>query len=454
MTLRERLMNLRHWFLVDAAAHDFPEAADTRRWARVGMAFVLFAFSILLLWGFFAPLHGAVVGHGQLKVEQHRQVVQHQEGGIVKAILVKNGSVVRKGDPLLVLEDLRVDANYDITLRQYWSELAKNSRLLAERSFLTSVVFPEELLKQEAEQPEIHEVLAKERSLFTQRRQSVNLQLNLLSQQIKDSGDEIRATSTQVEADHSARKLMNEELAANRSLLDKGFISNARYISLERNLNDYQARLGEHTADLSRARQKQTDLKLRAENVRNEYQQAAAAELKESSDRLNELQQRVRPLLDMAQRQQVTAPADGIVMDLKTHTLGAAVGPREPLMDIVPADQKLLVEAKLPLDSISELHQGMTAEVRLTAYKQRTTPMIDGKLIYISADALSDKDKPAESYYLCQILLDESSLERAGISGLQPGMPADVFIQTRDRTAIQYLLDPVLDSLRYAFNEK
>jgi len=454
MNLRERLKLLNEWLMPNEADHAFPEAAHTRYWARVGILFVLVAFSVLVLWGFFAPLHGAVVGRGQVKVESYRQVVQHQEGGIVKSIQVKNGSAVRKGDLLMVLEDLRVDANYDITLRQYWSELAKNSRLAAERSFLPAVTFPEELLVQEKQHPEVAEVLAKEKALFSQRHQSLTLQLDLLGKQIKETEQEIRATAVQVDADQSARKLMSDELSANQSLLDKGYISNTRYLGLVRNLNDYESRAGEHSADLSRAKQKQTDLRLRSEALRSEYQKQAAAELKDSSDRLTELQQRVRPLLDMAQRQQVVAPSDGVVVDLRVHTLGAAVGPREPLMDIVPADQKLVVEAKLPLDAISELRPGMRTEVRLNAYKQRTTPPVDGELTYVSADALSDKERPGESYYLCQVLLNPESLKHAGITNLLPGMPADVYIRTRARTAIQYMLDPVLDSLNRSFKER
>ncbi len=454
MQFSERLKELKSWCLSTDAEHEFPEASHTWYWARLGIIVVILTLMIILLWGFLAPLHGAVVGRGQVKVEKYRQVVQHQEGGIVRSILVQNGSAVKKGQPLILLEDLRVDANYDITIHQYWSELARNTRLLAERSFLDKPDFPQEVVAKSKDDEKVAEVLAKELALFQQRRQTVNLQIKLLNQQIKETEAEIAATSEQLEADRSARKLMQEELEANRVLLEKGFISNARLLSLARNLTDYESRAGEHAADLARARQKLIDLKLRVETVRNEYQKAAATELKESSDKLNEIQQRTIPLTDIAQRLQIVAPADGIVVDLRVHTIGATIAPREPLMDIVPADQKLVVEAKLPLESISELREGMNAEVRLTAFKQRTTPLVKGNLSYISADALADKERPGESYYLCQIVLDPESVKEAGIQTLLPGMPADVFIQTKARTAIKYLLDPVLDSMSRSFNEK
>jgi HlyD family type I secretion membrane fusion protein len=454
MQFNERLKELKSWWLSADANHEFPEASHTWYWARLGIIVVILALMTILLWGFLAPLHGAVVGHGQVKVENYRQVVQHQEGGIVRSILVQNGSVVKKGQPLILLEDLRTDANYDITIHQYWSELARNARLVAERSFLKEPEFPQEIVFKGKDDVKVAEVLAKELSLFQQRRQTVNFQIKLLNQQIRETEAEITATSAQLDADRSARNLMQEELAANRLLLDKGFISNTRLLGLARNLTDYDSRVGEHGADLARARQKLTDLKLRVETVRNEYQKTAATELKESSDKLNEIQQRAIPLTDIAQRLQIVAPADGIVVDLRVHTIGATIAPREPLMDIVPADQKLVVEAKLPLESISELRIGMNAEVRLTAYKQRTTPLVKGNVTYISADALADKERPGESYYLCQIVLDPESVKEAGIQSLLPGMPADVFIQTKARTAIKYLIDPVLDSMNRSFNEK
>lgn len=454
MQFNERLKELKSWCLSANEEHEFPEASHTWYWARLGIIVVILTFTILLLWGFLAPLHGAVVGRGQVKVENYRQVVQHQEGGIVRSILVQNGSVVKKGQTLILLEDLRVDANYDITMNQYWSELARNARLVAERSFLNEPEFPAEVTLKAKDDAKVAEVLAKELSLFQQRRQTVNLQIKLLNQQIQETEAEVTATSAQLDADRSARNLMQEELAANRLLLEKGFISNTRLLGLARNLTDYDSRVGEHAADLARARQKLTDLKLRVETVRNEYKKAAATELKESSDKLSEIQQRAIPLTDIAQRQQVVAPADGTVVDLRVHTLGATIGPREPLMDIVPANQKLVVEAKLPLESISELHPGMDAEVRLTAYKQRTTPLVKGILTYLSADALADKERPGESYYLCQIVLDPDSIKEAGIQSLLPGMPADVFIQTKARTAIKYLLDPVFDSMTRSFKEK
>jgi len=443
------------WLLPATEAHDSEEAGEMRRWAVAGIVTVIVASMVVTAWAVWAPLHGAVLGQGMLKVESYRQTVQHQEGGLVKEIRVRNGSQVKKGDVLIALEDLRIDASVDILAQQLYSEMAKNVRLSAEREMRAELSFPEELLRQRRV-PVIDETMAKEKNIFAQRRASLQHQLGIIGEQIAEAERESKATLEQVEADEKAIKLMAEELGANDDLLKKGFISNTRMLALRRSLNDYEARLGEHRADHSRARQKKNDLRLRSETLRSEYRDNAARELKDSTDRLNEYRQRAVPLRDMSIRQNVTAPADGVVVDLKVHTIGATVAPREPLMDIVPDNQHLIVEAKLPQESISELRTGMPAEVRLTAFKQRVTPMVKGTLTYLSADVLSEPAPGggAAFHYLCQITLDPASVKEAGISQMQPGMPADVYIQTRARSALQYLLDPVMDSLNRSFREK
>ena len=435
-----------------ASAGEPAEAAEVRKWGRRGALVALGSLFLLLLWGSLAPLDSAVIGHGLLKVESYRQVVQHQEGGIVKTILMKNGDVVKKGQVLVVLDDVRVTASLDLLGQQYFSELAKNARLRAEREMANQVNWPPELATEK--KPEVAEIRHKEGDLFQQRRLILNQQIEILSRQSTEAGAEADATERQVQADRSGSRTVRDEAQANRALLDKGFISPTRMLALDRAEADYASRLAEHEADLARAKQKQSDLKFRIEGLRNTYRETAAAELKESNDRLNELQQRVKPALDASERQQVTAPADGVVVDLKIHTLGAVVGPRETLMEIVPQDQRLVAELMLPIDSVSDLVLGMPAEVRLLAFQQRTTPLVGGRLEYVSADALNDPATPQQFHYLARVSLDEGSLRAARIGVLQAGMPVEAYLRVRSRTAIGYLFDPVTQSLARAFRER
>jgi HlyD family type I secretion membrane fusion protein len=215
---------------------------------------------------------------------------------------------------------------------------------------------------------------------------------------------------------------------------------------------DYQARQGEHLAEVAKARQKKTDLELRILSLKNNYVQTAADELKDSSNKIADLMERLRPSEDEARRQNIVAPVAGRVVGLQVHTVGAVLAPREPLLDIVPKDSPLLVEAKVGVDSINELHEGMEAEVRLTAYQQRTTPLVKGTVNYVSPDRLVDKEINAP-YYTVTIALSAASLKDAGQIRLQPGMGAEVYIQTRARTALDYVLEPVTDSMRRAFRE-
>lgn len=443
---------LKDW-LNGADADGPPEAAEVRKWARRGAVAALGTFAVLLAWASIAPLDSAVVGRGLLKVENYRQVVQHQEGGIVKAILVNNGDEVKRGQPLVVIEDVRVSSSLDMLEQQYYSEMAKNSRLRAEREMASAVVWPE-ALKTALGNPTVVEIQHKEHDLFVQRRYALNQQIDILSRQIEDAKDEVTATERQVVADRAGVKTVKDEAQANRALLDKGFISPTRMLTLDRSEADYASRLAEHEADLARAKQKLSDLRFKIEGLRNTYRENAAAELKDSTDKLNDLEQRVKPALDARQRQEVTAPTDGIVVDRKVHTVGAAVGPRDVLMEIVPKGQKLVAELKLPIDAVSDLRIGMPAEVRLSAFQQRTTPLIPGQLTYVSADALSDPSAPQQFYYLARVDLDAQALKDAQIGMLQAGMPVEAYLRSRSRSALAYLFDPVTQSLYRAFRER
>lgn len=428
-----------------------PEELELRRWSGLALWTVLASALAMLVWAVLAPLHGAVVSRGILRVEQHRQVVQHQEGGIVKAILVENGSKVRKGQALIELDDSRISAGYDIVRQQYDAEQAKVARLQAEESFQEHVRFPADL-EQRRDDRFIAETLRRESELFRQRARTLHLQVDILTRQIAEIDKEIAATGEQVEADETAVKKMAAEIKVNAPLLDQGFISPTRMLSLERSQADYQDRLSEHRADLSRALQKQNDLRLRIEEVRNAYRQTAVSELKDSSARANELREQVKPALDARQRQTVVAPMDGEIVNLQVHTIGAVIPPRETVMEIVPSSHDLIAEIRLPLEAISELSAGMPAEVRLLAFQYRSTPLVKGELIYLSADALAGRD--GEPYYEGQIRLDQRDLAAARLGSLQPGMPVEAFIRTRSRNALSYLVDPVQQSLYRSFRER
>lgn len=446
---------LKEWLsgVAPASAENTPEEIEMRKWSRRGTAMIGTCVMVLGSWSLLAPLDSAVVGRGVLKVENSRQVVQHQEGGIVKAILVKNGDEVKQGQPLLLLEDLRVTSSLDALEQQYYSELAKSIRLHSEREFAEKITWPPALATRTSISS-ISEILAKEQNIFRQRRQTLSTQIDILNHQIREAGDEVSATERQVSADIAGSRSARDESAANRTLLDKGFISSTRMLALSRSEADYASRQAEHEADLARAKQKQSDLRFRIENLRNGYRDTAAAELKESTDRLNDMQQRVKPIMDARDRQQVTAPCDGVVVDMKAHTIGATIGPREIVMEIVPKGQKLVAELKLPLDAISDITVGMKASVRVLAFQQRTTPLLEGSLTYVSADALTEQQAPQHSYYLAEVTLHEDTNAVKSTGKLKAGMPIEAYLTTKTRNAFSYVFDPITQSLDRAFKER
>ncbi len=431
---------------------DVEKAEDATGIIRAGLLVIAVAFVGVGGWLAFAPLSGAVIAEGAVKVDMNRKTLQHQEGGIVKEIRVRDGDRVRQGQVLIVLDDVRVDATLDLLKTQLDSERARNARLAADRVLAEKLVFPQDLAARAARETKVAEVLQREETLFKARRQTLREQARLLELQRKQTEDESAALRKQVAAEERALQLQRDELEANRALRDKGFVGDVRVKTVDRATADYEARLGEHMAELAKSRQKSSELALRVKTLENQFMQASADELKESANKLFDLEERLRPSKDAAERQNIVAPIAGDVVDLKVTSVGAVIGPRDPLLDIVPNDSKLIVEGRIRTEDINYVRIGGDADVRLTAFKARTTPIVEGKVVYVSADRLVDRATNLP-YYAVHIDVSLQSLKEAGDLRLQAGMPAELFIRTAERTGLQYLLDPVTAFIRRSFRE-
>jgi HlyD family type I secretion membrane fusion protein len=418
---------------------------------RAGVIAIALLVLTICTWTALAPLGGAAIAPGVVKVDMNRKTVQHQEGGIVGEILVRDGDKVKAGQPLIVLKDIRVDASNDLVQTQLDAELAKVARLAAEQAWAADVSFPE-ALKGRADDPRVAEQLQRERSLFRARRAAYDNQVALIKSEIRETHAEIRARDRQLEADANAIRLQREELTANEGLLDQGFVSKTRLITLQRSVAELEGRHGESEAERSRARQKVSDLELRAENLRSTMMQEAANELRQTTAQIFDLRERLRPTQDAEERQRITAPIAGEVVALRVTTIGAVIAPREPILDIVPENADLIIEARLRPEDISFVRTDAPADVRLTAFRQRITPTVRGKVTYVSADRLEDKEAKI-SYYAAHVRVTPQALREAGDLHLQAGMPAEVFIQTTSRTALQYLLDPITGFLQKSMRE-
>jgi HlyD family type I secretion membrane fusion protein len=410
---------------------------------RSGLLVIVIGAIAMGLWGFWAPLSGAIIAPGFVKVDLNRKVVQHQEGGIVRAVRVRDGDRVTQGQELVLLDDVRIDAQLDLLRTQLDAERAKSARLEAERSLAARPAFPKNLLKDEFR--------TREEALFRARRQALDSQIEVLRRQIRETVEEAGALAEQIAAEERALKLQKDELAANEQLLSQGYVQKTRLLTLQRAVAEYEARHSERRAELSKSRQRASELEFRILSMRNTYVQAATDELKEASSRMFDLEERIRPSRDASERQKITAPIAGEVVGLRIFNAGSVIGPREVLMEIVPQEKRLIVEARIRPEDVNHVRQGTEADIRLTAYQSRTTPLVAGAVMYVSGDRLVDQQS-GQPYYIVHIDVPEKSLA-ASSQKLQAGMPAEVFIRTDNRSALDYLLAPVTSYLRRAMRE-
>lgn len=424
---------------------------DEKRIARIGQLIILIFFGGAGLWMTFAPLHGAVVATGSVKVESYRRTIQLNEGGIIKAILVKEGQKVAQGEHLLELEDSEASAGYGVLRGALDALLARKSRLETEATLGGKITFHPDLLARE-KMPAVAELMERERRLFIAKREVLNDQVNSLQRQIQEIDKEHQALNEQVAAESGAERSAQEELKSYDRLLEKNFISQPKWLEQKRKVYDYQSRTAEHKADLSRSIRNKEELKLKVLSLRSEYMRVATEELKDTTARIVELSDRIRPAEELLKRRTVVAPVAGTVLALKSNLVGSGIGPREPLMDIVPEGSALMIEAQVGVDSIKELHLDQLAEIRFPALPHRTTPLVEGKVTYIAADAQTTKD--GMPYYMVRIQPDPASMEEAKLPPLQPGMAAEVYIQTYARTALEYFIKPVSETLTKSFRER
>jgi membrane fusion protein, epimerase transport system len=416
---------------------------------RAGQWIILGAIVPLGAWMTFAPLSMAVVAPAFVKVDLNRRPVQHLEGGIVREVLVRDGQHVKAGEPVLILGDVGVDADRNRLAYRVQIEQASLARLEAERSLARQLAFPSELRRAAEGDERIQQALRKEAALFAARRDSLNSEVALMKTQrerIEQEADSLRAQIAQLQ---SSLDLQKQNLESNRDLLKSGYVSTTRILQIEAGVIDYAARLDERRSELSRAGQRLGDIDLKIKSVQNAYTQAASDQLKATAARLGEIEQEFRKSEDQAARQIVTAPASGEVIDLKFTSPGAVIRSGDPIAEIVPSDAKLMIEARIRPEEINHVQLDQPARIKFTAFKHRNTSMVDGRVMYVSGDRLTDRATNLP-YYSVTIAADAESLRAVSELKLQAGMPAEVYIEGAKQTALQYLTEPITSTIRKA----
>jgi len=428
---------------------------DDRHFRHAGLVIVLGIFGGLGAWAALAPLSSAALAPGVIAVENYRKTVQHLEGGIVKSILVRDGENVVKDQPLIILENTQPRALLEVIRGQYIVSLAKEARLLAQQNGLGEIRYPKELQEYENDQRTRDARLMQDQT-FRVRKQAYEGEINLYQRQI----EQLRAKVVGLRAQKSSRdrvvNSLQSELQDFRDLLQKGYAEKQKVREFERNLAEREGEQGELMSNLAATELEISETRLKILQLQKELQREVAKELSEVQSELFELRERLQSLQDTVQRTEIKAPEAGMVLGLAVHTLGAVIPPGGKILDIVPQNEKLIVEAQVsPLD-IDRVKIGQTAEVRFSAFKSRTIPKIAGQLIAVSADRLVDeKSENKAAYYLARVEISPQGLEDVLKSDLKllPGMPAEVLINTGERTLLEYLIDPFSDIVARSFIE-
>jgi HlyD family type I secretion membrane fusion protein len=420
--------------LADAAP--LPGHAERLRALRRALAWPLAAAALLLgAWTAWAPLSGAVVADGRVQAELGRKTVQHLEGGIVSEVKVREGQRVSAGDALLVVADVRSDAALDLLRKQLAAERLRVARLRAELALAARVDWPDAGAAGT-------EALARERLLFETRRRALEEQLAALRSQAQGARARAAALSAQIAAADAAVGLTTQELALHEPLVAAGYEMRTRLVTLQRGLAEQRARVAAARGQRAEAGMQAGALAHATSQLRGQHAQRAADELERSSARARELEERLRPADDQARRQVVRAPVDGVVTALKVSAAGTAVGPREPLLEIVPEKEALVVELRIDPHDIDHVRVGGAAEVRLAAFDVRATPLLPATVTVVSPDALADP-ATGRAAYVAQVEVSARALRRHPQLRLQAGMPAEVFVTTPARTLLDELLRPL-----------
>jgi HlyD family secretion protein len=404
------------------------------------------------LWSVTAPLESAAIAIGSVEAETSRKTVQHLEGGIVARILVKDGDAVTMGQPLLQLDDTKARATAQALQGQLREAQAREARLRAERDGHDTILFPLSLRQTAERDPALAEMLGGQQRIFNSRRQLHQSQFAVLVQRQHQISRQMLGLRYQVSAAEKRAEIIKREMESIAPLVSRGVIAQPRKLALEREQAEIEGRRGQAQEEVARAEQGVGEVNAQILKLRSDREAEISLGLREVQALVFQLSERFQAAEDVLARTQVRAPEDGVVTDLRIRTPGGVVAEGQPLLDLVPKHDRLIVTAQVKPDDIDVVHSGLPAQVRLMPYKHRRVPPVEGTLTYVSADRMSDKTTE-RSYYTARIRLDEDSLSSLPGIEVMAGMPVEVLIKTGKFTAAGYMLRPVMDSFNRAFRE-
>ena len=445
---RERLPSLN---LTPPAVPEVAARPRTRGTALFGFMAIVIFFGAFVLWSVLAPLSEAAIAPGMIKVEGTRRTIQHLEGGIVREILVRDGDRVHTGQVLMRLDDIRAGTDLETLRSQRWALMAQDARLAAELADARAIDFPAEL--RDAQEPRAQDAIAGQTAVFEARRAALVSQVSVQEARIGQQ-DAITAGATgQLRAQQQQLVLIRQEEAMTRTLVQQGLQRLPTLLALQRTAAALEGQGVDLQGQLDRARESIAEARGTIASIVGQRRQEVAAERREIRVRLAEVEERLRAARDIAVRRDIVAPEDGTILNLRLFTVGAVVRPGDPVMDLVPLQDRLVAEVNVQPFDIDVVHVGLQAEIRLPAFKQRLVPFLHGHVTFVAQDVTMD-DRTRATYYRAQIQIDPEQLARLQGVQLVPGMPVEAMIQIGQRSFLRYITQPIRDSFTRAFREQ
>jgi HlyD family type I secretion membrane fusion protein len=428
-----------------------PALPPVRRPILIAIVIVLVFFCGIGAWAGLAQLDSAAIAPGKVTVAGNIKTVQHLEGGIIQELLVKEGDTLEKGQVIIRLDDTQTRSTLELLRGRQDTLLAREALLIAERDGSSDISFPPSLMSRQ-EEPAIAKLLAGEEAVFAARRRAMQGRIDIFRKRIVQLGKEIASLEAQVVAEDKQLEFVADELDSVAILVETGTMDKTRLLALKRASARLEGSRGEHQGLIARAEQRIGETELQIIDLENSSLNEAVSDLREVQSQLFESGQRLRAAEDILERTEIRAPQTGYVVGLNVHTENGVIAPGQRLLDIVPNDDTLVIEAEVEPNDIDVVRVGLAAQVRLTAFKQRNIPALEGKVTRVSADSFTHERNGA-TYFLVRITIDSAERNKLDGGELYPGMSAEVMIVTGKRTAFEYFLTPVTDSFHNAFRE-
>lgn len=427
---------------------------NDRTYIVLGIAILILSLGTFSLWAAFAPLSSAVIAPGEVVVDSYRKSIQHLEGGLVDNIFVRNGDLVQAGDPLIQLDQTTWLGESESNRKRMFSNLVQLERLRSEQMLTDELVFSDEVIDAARNDKDLTDVLKQNRQLHKARVSAHRQEQQALKSRSAQALEQIEGLKDQQAIVNEQIALLENEYEAYTTLLNERLGDGQRARELNRQILSSKNEAARLQSEVARIQLVAAEYNVQLINNRQNYLKDIGERIQSAQAEYFDTQERYRISQDRLKRATIRAPESGYIVDLQVHTIGSVVRPGETLMDLVPGQDKFVVETKVATNDINSIFQGQKADIRFSAFNQRTTKVIDGEVVNISADRLID-EKSGQPYYLTRIKVTEKGLKDMNEDmNLIPGMPAEVMIRREDRTLFSYLIKPIADSFARSFREK